>query len=364
MSKILVQICCSVDSHYFLESLRGDYPDDEIVGFFYNPNIHPFSEYMLRYKDVEFSCKLLGITLLDGLYDIDKWYEITKGYENEPEKGERCSVCFDDRLGVTALKAREIGCDSFTTTLLMSPLKSQEKLHNIGLQIGERYNLGFIYKDYRSGQGGINQSKAVKDNRLYRQNYCGCMYALNAQRVSQNKLNIELMSPISQQILPNSIEERLELFALRDEYHSKNIEFFIKKVEFLNYRLLQAWVSKNKTIIPSYFLPFSYLKSQNSKGKIEFIKNGIGYLSKNGIMLITIEKFNLLANKDYENTAYLMKNPLLFEEEISLRRILTKESNSLSPIVIVDCMELDNSIEIRLNSTYFIDTKEQLETIS
>lgn len=235
---------------------------------------------MLRLKDVEFSCKLLGITLLDGLYDINKWYEITKGYEKEPEKGDRCTICFDDRLDVTVLKAKELNADKFTTTLLMSPLKSQEKLKIIGDNLASKNALEFIYKDYRSGSGGVNQSLAVKNNRLYRQNYCGCMYALNAQREAQNRLSDELISPITKQILPNSIEYRLNLFEQRDKLVSQNKEFFIKKIEFINYRLLSGLVKINKIEVPSYFIAYSYLKSLKASAKVDFIRDGLGYLIK------------------------------------------------------------------------------------
>lgn len=363
LSKIVVQICCSVDSHYFLECLREDFPQDEIIGFFYNPNIHPYGEYMLRLKDVEFSCKKLGIDLIDGLYDINKWYEITKGYENEPEKGNRCTICFDDRLDVTALKAKELNADKFTTTLLMSPLKSQEKLKIIGDKLGVQNALEFIYKDYRSGSGGINQSLAVKNNRLYRQNYCGCMYALNAQREIQNKLCDELISPITKQILPNSIEYRLSLFEQRDKLSDKGKEFFIKKVDFINYRLLSGLLKINKITVPSYILAYSYLKNQKTNAKVEFIKNSTAYLNKNGIILIAIEKFNELTNRSYKSVKELLTNPLSFEEEVRVRREIL-EDFSLSPVVIVDSIKQDDAIELALNATYFSDTKEEIEIIS
>lgn len=364
MSKIVVQICCSVDSHYFLECLRKDYPDDEIIGFFYNPNIHPYTEYMLRLKDVEFSCKILNITLIDGLYDVNKWYEITKGYENEPEKGNRCTICFDDRLDITAKKGQETSANKFTTTLLMSPLKSQEKLKSIGEKLSLKYNLEFLFKDYRSGSGGVNQSLAVKENRLYRQNYCGCMYALNAQRSVQDKICDELMSPISKQIMPNSIEDRIEIFKQRDQLHTKGVDFFIRKVEFINYRILSGLVVCEKKVIPSYFLAFSYLKSKSTKGKVEFIKDGIGYLNKNGILLVTINTINNLANTTYKNVQELIFNGMKFEEEIKLKNTITNEQNSLSPVIIVDYIGINKQIEITLDALYYQDTKEKIEIIS
>ena len=92
---MLVHICCSVDSHFFLEKLQADYPEEMLTGFFYDPNIHPYSEYRLRYLDVQRSCKKLGIDLIEGEYDYETWMDAVRGLEKEPEKGKRCEVCFD-----------------------------------------------------------------------------------------------------------------------------------------------------------------------------------------------------------------------------------------------------------------------------
>ena len=67
---MLVHICCAVDSHYFLEKIQEEFPSEELVGYFYDPNIHPYSEYRLRYLDVEYSCQKLGIKLIEGAYNL------------------------------------------------------------------------------------------------------------------------------------------------------------------------------------------------------------------------------------------------------------------------------------------------------
>jgi len=96
---MLVHICCSVDSHFFLEKLKEQFPKERLIGFFYDPNIHPYSEYRLRLLDVQRSCKKLGIELIEGEYDYQNWLKAVRGLEREKEKGERCRVCFDKRLG-------------------------------------------------------------------------------------------------------------------------------------------------------------------------------------------------------------------------------------------------------------------------
>ncbi|MGK0256234.1 MAG: putative adenine nucleotide alpha hydrolase (AANH) superfamily ATPase, partial [Arcobacteraceae bacterium] len=262
---MLVHICCSVDSHYFLQQIQKEYPNEKLVGFFYDPNIHPYSEYKLRLLDVEYSCKKLGIELIEGPYALEEWLKLVKGLENEPEKGDRCTVCYDNRLEVSVKKAIELGHDKFTTTLLISPKKSQDKLEIIGKNLSTLYNCEFIFKDYRSGNGAEMQGKEVKENNLYRQNYCGCMFGLNAQREQQDKLTDELIYPIGQQIQPESIEERLILYKKRNELENCNII----KQKFLNYRLLSAKVLLKKEVIPSYFLCYSTLKNNKSNGRIE-----------------------------------------------------------------------------------------------
>lgn len=106
---MLVHICCSVDSHYFIEELRKEYPKEKIIGYFYDPNIHPLSEYELRFLDVKRSCDKLGIKLYKGEYEYEKWLKAVKGYEDEREKGARCEICFDLRMGSSVEFAAKIG---------------------------------------------------------------------------------------------------------------------------------------------------------------------------------------------------------------------------------------------------------------
>jgi epoxyqueuosine reductase len=350
---VLVHICCSVDSHYFLQKITEEFPNEELVGFFYDPNIHPYSEYRLRYLDVEYSCKKLGIELLEGEYDIENWLRLTKGLENEPEKGDRCTVCFDNRLEVSIKKAKELGHTCFTSSLLISPKKSQEKLLKIGTQLGEKYACEFIFKDYRSGNGMEMQGKEVKQNNLYRQNYCGCMFALNAQREQQQKLSDELMMPIGQQVQPESIEERLELYKKRDENSS------VVKQRFLNYRLLSAKVSIDKTVIPSYFLCYSSLKNKKANGRVEKIVNNIGYLNRDEVKIITLEYFNILAQTDYEDIYQLICQPLLFKEELSLRENLLQSSFDLSVVAVLEEIP-KGKVMIECESHLFEDIRERI----
>lgn len=267
---MLVHICCSVDSHFFLEKLQHDYPHEKLTGFFYDPNIHPYSEYQLRLLDVKRSCKKLGIELLEGEYDFESWMEAVRGLENEPEKGKRCEVCFDRRFEVSAKKALSLGETKITTTLLVSPLKSQEQLKKSGDVFFQKYGVEFVAFDYRTNGGTQEQSRATKEEQLYRQDYCGCIYGLTMQREQQERLMDEMFSAISNQIQPASIEERLELYSRRNELEDKNIAYKIIKEKFLNYRQFNfKLISQKNEIIPAYALFYSTLprKKANFNGQ-------------------------------------------------------------------------------------------------
>ncbi|RXJ95521.1 diacylglucosamine hydrolase like protein [Arcobacter sp. AHV-9/2010] len=356
---MLVHICCSVDSHYFLEKIQEDFPNEKLIGYFYDPNIHPYSEYRLRYLDVEYSCKKLGIPLIEGPYNLEEWLKKVKGMEHLPEKGDRCTVCYDDRLENSVKKAIELGESSFTTTLLISPKKSQEKLELIGNNLENKTGIRFIFKDYRSGNGAQIQGLRVKENSLYRQNYCGCLFGLSSQREHQKKIMDEMFNPISNQIMPESIEQRLELYKKRDQFEESNKEYKIIKQRFLNYRLLSGKVVANKEIIPSYIFAYSTINKNQTSSKIEYVKNGINYLAKDEVKIITIDKFNEISNSRYKSTKELIFNPLKFEDEIVVRNKILNNPFDLSALIVVDKI-IDEKYEIFINSVVYEDIKEEI----
>ena len=356
---MLVHICCSVDSHYFLERIQEEFPNEKLIGYFYDPNIHPYSEYRLRYLDVEYSCKKLGITLIEGPYNLEEWLKKVKGMEHLPEKGDRCTVCYDDRLENSVKKAIELGESSFTTTLLISPKKSQEKLEIIGNYLENKTGIKFIFKDYRSGNGAQIQGLRVKENSLYRQNYCGCLFGLSSQREHQKKIMDEMFNPISNQILPESIEQRLELYKKRDELEESNKEYKIIKQRFLNYRLLSGKVVVNKEVNPSYIFAYSTINKNQTSSKIDYVKDGINYLAKDEVKIITIDKFNEISNSRYKSTKELVFNPLKFEDEIIVRNKILNNPFDLSALIVIDKI-IDEKYEIFINSIIYEDIKEEI----
>ncbi len=358
---MLVHICCSVDSHFFLERLQKEFPKEKLVGFFYNPNIHPYAEYRLRLLDVNRSCKKLNIELIEGEYDYEAWLNIAKDLESEPEKGKRCEVCFDKRLFITAQKALEIGETSFTTTLLVSPLKSQEQLKHSAKEFCRDRDLEFVFLDYRSNNGTQEQSRCAKEQKLYRQDYCGCLFALSMQRDSQNKIAKELFSSINNRVLPGSIEQRLELYEKRVELEEDGIEYQIVKEKFLNYRELFSMMKKNRVLIPLYALHYSSLSSSKNRvrAKVEYEIDGVHYLNREQIRMITLEYLNTFLNSSYSTITQLLFNPPALDDEMRLRNNITSSTYSLCAIVVVEKIPT-GTVELTLKTACYQDTKELL----
>lgn len=356
---MLVHICCSVDSHYFLQKLKKDYPEETLTGFFYDPNIHPYSEYYLRLLDVRRSCKMLGIELLEGEYDTEAWLEAVRGLENEPEKGARCSVCFDRRFEVTAEKAVELLDESFTSTLLTSPKKSLVQLKRTGDALANKYGLKFLAPDYRKASGTQEQNILAKQDALYRQDYCGCLFGLSMQREQQSKLADELFVPVSKQVQPESIEARVGMYEERWNMEKEKKPHKIIKERFLNWRLMMGLLRVKKEVVDAHFLPYSTLKGEYTRGKIEYTLNSVHYLGRDEVRFITLEYYNTLAQSSYKNVRELVFNPPGFEQEVSIRAKLGASLYDLSAILVVDEIP-ENKIEVLCQSKTYDDVQEVL----
>jgi len=286
--------------------------------------------------------------------------QAVRGLEKEPEKGARCEVCFDKRFTVSAKKALELGEKKITTTLLVSPLKSQEQLKRVGDEFYKSHGVEFIAVDYRSGGGTQDQSRVTKEEQLYRQDYCGCIFGLTMQREQQNKLMDEMFSPISGQILPASIEERLALYTKRNELEDKGIAYKIIKQKFLNYREFNfKLISGKKDILDAYALSYSTLPRKKAQGRIDFIHNDIGYLNREEIKFLTRAHFNTLTKSDFSSIKAIIYNPLSFEEEQQLRAQISGSNYDLTPIIVVEELP-QTKLTIHLDTKVYEDTKENI----
>lgn len=354
---MLVHICCSVDSHYFIQRLMQEYKNEKIIAYFYDPNIHPYSEYELRFLDVKRSCDKLGIKLYKGEYDYEKWLNIVKGYENEPEKGARCQICFDFRMQKSVEFAKKIGEKKLTTTLLTSPKKDLEQLKKALQKECDIFGIEFLAPDFRKNGGTQMQFALAKKDMLYHQNYCGCMYGLFKQKEKKDFID-ELMCPINKQILPSSIEDKISFYKKVKLLENKNIKFEIQREKFLNYRLLKALIKEDKKPIKAYILFYSHFKNSYIKFLINE-DNLKKYKSfKDEINLWDFDHFNALCKNKFKNFNQLIKNPLTIKQEIKIRQ---KEFGfyNLSPIIIIEKIK-KCSYEFIAKSEIYFDTKEKI----
>jgi len=172
---MLVHICCAPDALYVLGLLKDEY---DVSGFFYNPNIYPKEEYDLRLEETRAVAKTLGVSLIEGEYDSQRWSQITRKFKDEPEKGRRCDICYALRLKKTAEKAAGLGFDIFTTVMSLSPWKKADVLNRQGLMFARRHGLEFLAADFKKKDGFRKSVEMSKAHGLYRQDYCGCEYSL------------------------------------------------------------------------------------------------------------------------------------------------------------------------------------------
>jgi predicted adenine nucleotide alpha hydrolase (AANH) superfamily ATPase len=166
---ILFHICCAPCAIYPYYRLKED--GLEPLGFFFNPNIHPYREYQKRLETVrDFSLRTgLELTVLDN-YDLDAFLLRVAG------KGpQRCEQCYRMRLDAAAAEARRRGLTVYTTSLLYSKYQKHDLIRGVASETAAEHRIEFFYEDFRRGwREGIVESKAMG---LYRQQYCGCIYS-------------------------------------------------------------------------------------------------------------------------------------------------------------------------------------------
>ncbi len=183
---LLLHSCCGPCSTQVLTYLC---PFFNITVLYYNPNIEPIEEYIKRKNEQIRFIKEFNhdnINFLDCDYDNETFKEKTKGLENEKEGKARCPVCFRLRLEYTAKKAKELNYDYFGTTLTVSPYKNSRQINILGGIIGEKYNIKYLFSDFKKGEGYKKSIEYSKEYNLYRQDYCGCLYAKNIEMKKNN----------------------------------------------------------------------------------------------------------------------------------------------------------------------------------
>ena len=176
--KLLLHSCCGPCSSYVISYLTNYF---DITILYYNPNIYPYDEYLKRKQEQiklinEIDCSNI-LDIMDCDYDNDLYEKCIIGLENEPERGNRCMVCYNLRMEKTAKMAKECNYDYFCTTLSVSPYKNSEWINKIGEKLQNKYNINWLYSDFKKKDGYKQSILLSKKYNLYRQDYCGCIYS-------------------------------------------------------------------------------------------------------------------------------------------------------------------------------------------
>lgn len=178
--KLLLHSCCGPCSSYVITYLMNYF---DITILYYNPNIYPYEEYLKRKEE---QIKVIDelnkiskntISILDCDYDNSKYEEEIKGFEKEPERGKRCEICYNLRMEKTAILAQKKGYDYFCTTLSVSPYKNANLINKIGENLEEKYQVKWLYSDFKKKDGYKKSIELSNKYNLYRQDYCGCIYS-------------------------------------------------------------------------------------------------------------------------------------------------------------------------------------------
>lgn len=192
-SRLLLHSCCAPCSGGVMEAIMAAKIDYTI--FFYNPNIHPLKEYELRKSENKRFADKHNIPFIDADYDKDNWFARAKGMEMEPERGIRCTMCFDMRFERTALYAHENNFDVITSSLGISRWKDMNQINESGIRAAAPYELVYWTYNWRKNGGSSRMLEISKEEHFYQQEYCGCAYSLrdsNQWRIKNGRERIKL----------------------------------------------------------------------------------------------------------------------------------------------------------------------------
>lgn len=185
--KMLLHCCCAPCSSHCLSVLAEHF---DITAYFYNPNITDYAEYIKRFEELS---RFVHEVYVDGVdvkladHDPQVFLDMAKGREELPERGARCYDCYKIRLEKSASYAKENGYDVFTTTLSISPHKNADWLNEIGVEMSRKYDIGYLFSDFKKKDGYRHSIQLSKEYGLYRQNFCGCEFSRKATESRYNR---------------------------------------------------------------------------------------------------------------------------------------------------------------------------------
>ncbi len=208
-TKLLLHTCCAPCSGEIMLRLIESSIDFDL--FFYNPNIHPKKEYLLRKdENIKFANKH-NIKIIDAEYDTKNWFNLTRGMEWEPERGIRCETCFDMRFYKTAEYASKNGYDIISSTLGISRWKNFEQINLSGRNATKSFsNIDYWDFNWRKNNGSQRMLEVSKKEEFYMQEYCGCVYSLRDTNIWREKNQRP------------SIEIGLKYYSFSDKKSAKN----------------------------------------------------------------------------------------------------------------------------------------------
>lgn len=197
--KILLHSCCAPCSTYSLEYLTQS---ADVTIYYANSNIHPKSEYerrmLVQKKFIEDFNERTGqqVKFIAAEYNPNQFIKLvlTNHLEQEPEGGKRCSACFQVRLDLAAEKAKELGFDYFGSALTISPKKNSQLINELGLDIQKIYNVNYLPSDFKKNKGYERSIEMCREYDVYRQCYCGCVFAAKAQGIDLKQQNREAIA--------------------------------------------------------------------------------------------------------------------------------------------------------------------------
>lgn len=170
--RVLLHVCCAPCATYTVKRLR-ELGFDEVVGHWYNPNVHPFSEHERRRETLAQYAQEIELPVIwEPGY---KLLEFMRAIQTQEQFRVRCAICYRLRLERTAQVAAREGFDAFTTTLLISPYQDQATIRAVGTELAVVYGLEFYYENFR--RGWAEHGRMTREHGLYSQRYCGCIYS-------------------------------------------------------------------------------------------------------------------------------------------------------------------------------------------
>lgn len=170
--KLLLHCCCAPCSSAVIEKISKYF---NITYYYYNPNIYPEAEYVLRQQEF----KKLGIDVVVENYNHQEFLNLAKGHEQDPEGGARCQICIAARMDKSFKFAKENGFDYVTTTLSISPHKDCQFINQTGEMLAAKHGVQYLYADFKKENGYLRSIEICKQLNIYRQDYCGCEFAKN-----------------------------------------------------------------------------------------------------------------------------------------------------------------------------------------